>query len=275
MQLNLQRPIVFFDLETTGLIVGKDKIVEICLLKVFPDGREEVSTFIINPGIPIPTVVSEIHGIYDKDVADKSHFAELADTINAILEDSDLAGFNSNKFDIPFLAEEFHQCGKDLNMLNRKLVDIQNIFHKMEPRNLVAAYKFYCGKDLSGAHEAENDTRATYEILKAQIERYQDTVYEDKSGKTSIPIANDIHKLSLFSSDSRNVDMVGRIVFNEKDEEVFAFGKHNGKTVEQVLLEDRNYLDWIMRSDFHYSTKEVVKKINERLSLKNHFAKKV
>ncbi|MDR2980258.1 MAG: 3'-5' exonuclease [Bacteroidales bacterium] len=265
MQLNLQRPIVFFDLETTGLNVGKDKIVEIAMLKVMPDGTEISKTMIINPGIPIPIECSEIHGIYDMDVTDKPRFREVVDEIAEFMADSDLAGYNSNRFDLPLLVEEFLRAGRRFELRNRKLVDVQSIYHKMEPRNLKAAYKLYCGKELADAHQAENDARATYEVLKAQLERYENAEYEDRiTGLKSCPIQNDMTKLSAFSSESRNVDMVGHVVLNDRDLEVLNFGKHKGKTVESVFRTEPSYYDWMMKSDFPLYTKEVITRIKER-----------
>ncbi len=266
MHLNLERPLVFFDLETTGLNIGKDKIVEISLLKVFPTGEELVKTLLINPGIPIPKECSEIHGIYDIDVKDKPKFDEVAEEIESFMKDCDIAGYNSNKFDLPLLVEEFLRCGKRFELRNRKFIDVQNIYHKMEPRTLSAAYKLYCNKELTDAHQAENDTRATYEVLKAQITKYDGTAYEDKkTGRKEFPIQNDVKKLSNFSSENRNVDLIGHIVFNEKDEEIFNFGKHKGKKVETVFMTEPSYYDWMIKADFPLYTKEVITMIRERM----------
>lgn len=266
MKLNLERPIVFFDLETTGLNVGKDKIVEISMLKVMPDGEEITRTQILNPGCHIPRECSEVHGIWDKDVQDKPRFEELADEFLDFIGDADLAGFNSNKFDIPLLVEEFLRCDRHLDFRNRRTIDVQNIFHRMEPRNLVAAYKLYCGKDLTDAHEAAADTRATYEVLLAQLEKYQNTEYEDrKTGIKSIPIQNDVKALSSFSSETRPVDFASHIVFNDNDEEVFNFGKYKGLTVESVFRKEPSYYAWMMNADFPLYTKEVITRIKSRL----------
>jgi DNA polymerase-3 subunit epsilon len=265
MHLNLKRPLVFFDLETTGLNVGKDRIVEISLLKIFPDGDQESKTILINPGIPIPKECSEIHGIYDHHIADKPRFEEVADEIDAFIQDADLAGYNSNKFDLPLLVEEFLRAGKRFELRCRYLIDVQNIYHKMEPRTLSAAYKLYCGKELINAHRAETDTKATYEVLKAQIEKYQHTEYEDRFGVKSIPVVNDVASLSKFSRDTRNVDLVGHIVFNDKDEEVFNFGKHKSKSVEEVFRIEPTYYSWMMNADFPLYTKEVITRIKERM----------
>lgn len=266
MQLNLTRSLVFFDLETTGLNVGKDKIVEISMLKINPDGTEETKTLLINPNVPIPQECSAIHGIYDIDVKDKPFFEDVADEIMDFLQDSDLAGYNSNKFDLPLLVEEFLRAGRRFDLRDRKMVDVQTIYHKMEPRTLQAAYKLYCNKELVNAHQAEADTKATYEVLKAQVEKYKDQEYEDRfTGRKFIPIQNDIKQLSSFSSDNRNVDLVGHIVFNDKDQEVFNFGKHKGKTVESVFRAEPTYFDWMMKSDFPLYTKEVICRIKEQM----------
>ena len=265
MQLNLKRPLVFFDLETTGLNVGKDRIVEISLLKIFPDGSQDSKTILINPGIHIPKECSEIHGIYDHHVISKPRFEEVADEIDGFIQDADLAGYNSNKFDLPLLVEEFLRVGKRFELRCRYLIDVQNIYHKMEPRTLRAAYKFYCGTELTDAHRAEADTRATYEVLKAQIEKYEDTEYEDRFGLKSKPVVNDVSQLSKFSSDSRCVDLVGHIVFNDKDEEVFNFGKYKNKPVEEVFKIEPTYYSWMMNADFPLYTKEVITRIKERI----------
>lgn len=266
MKLKLERPLVFFDLETTGLNVGKDRIVEISMLKVMPDGEEIVKTMLLNPGCHIPAECSEVHGIYDSDVKDKPRFEEVADEILDYIGDADLAGFNSNKFDVPLLVEEFLRCGKRLDFRNRRMIDVQNIFHKMEPRNLVAAYKLYCNKDLTDAHQAEADTRATYEVLLSQLEKYQNVEYEDrKTGMKSIPVQNDVKALSSFSTEGRSVDFANHIVFNENDEEVFNFGKHKGETVESVFRKEPSYYAWMMNAEFPLYTKEIITMIKERM----------
>ena len=265
MQLNLQRPLVFFDLETTGLSIGKDRIVEISLLKIFPDGDQESKTILINPGIHIPKECSEIHGIYDHHVADKPRFEKVADEIENFIQDADLAGYNSNKFDLPLLVEEFLRIGKRFDLRCRYMIDVQNIYHKMEPRTLRAAYKWYCGKELTDAHHAEADTKATYEVLKSQIEMYKETEYEDRSGAKSKPIANDVCMLSKFSCDNRSVDLVGHIVFNDKDEEVFNFGKYKNRPVEEVFRIEPTYYSWMMNADFPLYTKEIISRIKERM----------
>jgi DNA polymerase-3 subunit epsilon len=258
MKLNLSRPIAFFDLETTGVTVGSDRIVEISIIKIHPDGSEEVMTRRVNPGIPIPAQASAIHGIYDKDVKDEPSFNELAPQIALFLKNCDLGGYNSNKFDIPLLAEEFYRAGIDFEIGNRRFVDVQNIFHKMEPRTLRAAYKFYCGKELLNAHSAEADIRATYEVLMAQIERYDGVEYEDGKGNISRPVVNDINALHDFSFNTRNADLVGHIVFDENGVEVFNFGKYKGRAVAEVFQKEPQYYDWMKKADFPLSTKKLL-----------------
>lgn len=252
MKLNLKNPLVFFDLETTGTNVSSDRIVEICYLKVYPNGNEESKTLRINPEMHIPEDSSAIHGIYDEDVKDCPTFKDVAKKIAADIEGCDLAGFNSNRFDIPVLAEEFLRAGVDIDMMKRKFVDVQVIYHKLEQRTLSAAYKFYCGKNLEDAHTAEADTRATYEVLKAQIDHYPDV------------LQNDIAFLSEYSCYNKFVDFAGRIVYNEKGEEVFNFGKHKGVTVKEVLQKEPSYYTWMMNGDFTLNTKNVLTKIRLR-----------
>lgn len=252
MKLNLKNPLVFFDLETTGTNISSDRIVEICYLKVYPNSNEESKTLRINPEMHIPEDSSAIHGIYDEDVKDCPTFKDVAKKIAADIEGCDLAGFNSNRFDIPVLAEEFLRAGVDIDMMKRKFVDVQVIYHKLEQRTLSAAYKFYCGKNLEDAHTAEADTRATYEVLKAQIDHYPDV------------LQNDIAFLSEYSCYNKFVDFAGRIVYNEKGEEVFNFGKHKGVTVKEVLQKEPSYYTWIMNGDFTLNTKNVLTKIRLR-----------
>ena len=251
MKLNISRPICFFDLETTGINVAKDRIVEISILKVFPDGREEEYTQRINPTIPIPAETTAVHGITDADVADAPTFAQKANEIHNLIKDSDLAGFNSNRFDIPLLAEELLRCDIDFDMKNRNAIDVQNIFHKMEQRTLVAAYKFYCDKDLTNAHSAAADTKATYEVLKSQLERYDD-------------LDNDMKSLADFSSRKKLADFAGFIGYNDNGDEIFAFGKHKGKLVETVLEQEPGYYGWIQNADFPLYTKKVLTAIKLR-----------
>jgi DNA polymerase-3 subunit epsilon len=251
MELNLTKPIVFFDLETTGIDVTNDRIVEISLLKVFPDGKEEIKTMRINPEMPIPKQSTDIHGISDEDVKDEPTFKLVAKDVAKFISGCDLGGYNSNKFDIPLLAEEFLRVDLDVDLKKSRFVDVQVIFHKMEQRTLSAAYKFYCQKDLENAHSAEADTIATYEILKSQIDRYDN-------------LENNMDELSKFSSHNKNADFAGRIVFNDKDEEVFNFGKYKGQTVESVLEKDQGYFSWMLNSDFPLYTKKVLTAIKLR-----------
>lgn len=251
MQLNLRNPLVFFDLETTGIDIAKDRIVEISMVKVMPNGEEIVKTRRINPGMPIPPESTAIHGITDEDVKDCPKFKEIAKSLAAQIEGCDLAGFNSNRFDIPMLAEEFLRAGVDVDLNRRKFIDVQTIFHKMEQRNLTAAYKFYCNKDLANAHSAEADTMATYEVLKAQLDRYPE-------------LENDVNFLSKYSSFTNNVDFAGRMVYNEKGQEVINFGKYKGRLVEEVLKSDPSYYAWIMNGDFPLNTKKMLTEIRLR-----------
>ncbi|MFY0604712.1 MAG: ribonuclease H-like domain-containing protein [Flavobacteriaceae bacterium] len=253
MELNLKKPIVFFDLETTGINIANDRIVEISILKIFPNGTQESKTWLVNPEIEIPADATAIHGITNEKVVTEPTFKELAHQINEMIADSDLAGFNSNRFDIPLLAEEFLRVGIDFEMKTRKAIDVQVIFHKKEQRTLSAGYKFYCGKDLEDAHSAEADTNATYEILKAQLDRYDD-------------IENSVDALSEFSTHGKRGDFAGFILFNDKDEEIFSFGKYKGRTVEEVLKENPGYNAWIQNADFPLYTKKVLREIKERMS---------
>ncbi len=271
MQLHLERPIVFFDLETTGINVGQDHIVQICLYKVNPDGVCRTATHYVRPvdakgeTVHIPEQTTQIHGITDADVADKPTFRELAPMIAEFIGDSDLAGYNSNKFDVPMLAEEFLRAGYPFDIRKRHLVDVQNIFHKMEQRTLKAAYRFYCGKELENAHSADADTLATYEVLLAQLDRYKDVEYVDADGKVSKPIVNDIEALSQFTTVLQWADLVGHIGYDRQHQEVFNFGKHKGKRVEEVFTEEPSYYDWMMKAEFPLSTKECITTIWRRV----------
>ncbi len=264
MQLKLSKPLAFFDLETTGINVASDRIVEISVLKILPDGNKEKYTQRINPEIPIPLASSLVHGIYDKDVADLPPFKKQAKNIANFIGNSDLAGYNSNKFDIPILVEEFLRAGVDFDIDSRKTVDVQNIFHQMEQRTLKAAYKFYCNKDLVNAHSAEADIEATYEILLAQLERYKDRVFEDKNGVKSTPVQNDVKALHQFSNVTRHVDLIGRITLDENGVEIFNFGKHQGKPVSEVLKTEPSYYAWMLKGDFPLYTKKVLTAIKLR-----------
>lgn len=256
MKLNLKNPIVFFDLETTGTNINSDRIVEICYLKVYPNGNEESKTMRINPGMHIPEASTAIHGIHDEDVANCPRFKEVAASIAKDIEGCDLGGFNSNRFDIPVLAEEFLRAGIDIDLSRRKFVDVQVIYHKLEQRTLSAAYKFYCNKNLEDAHSAEADTRATYEVLKAQLDRYPDV------------LENDIAFLAEYSSYSRNVDFAGRMVYDDNGVEVFNFGKYKGVSVAEVLHKDPGYYSWILQGDFTLNTKQMLTKIRIREAIK-------
>lgn len=251
MKLKLKNPLIFFDLETTGIDVANDRIVEISYLKIYPNGDEESRTMKINPTIPIPAKVTAIHGITDEDVKDAPKFSEIAKQLTKVFEGCDFAGYNSNKFDIPLLAEEFLRVDADIDLKKRKFIDIQVIFHKKEQRTLSAAYKFYCDKDLVDAHSAEADTMATYEVLKAQLDRYND-------------LPNDVDELAKFSSHNRNVDFVGRIVYDEDDRELFNFGKYKGQRVVDVLKKDPGYYSWMMNGQFPLHTKNVLTAIKLR-----------
>lgn len=252
MKLNLSRPIVFFDLETTGTNVGKDRIVEISLVKVFPNGDEDVKTRRLNPEMHIPEQSTAIHGITDEDVKDCPTFKQIAVSLKELLNGCDLAGYNSNKFDVPLLAEEFFRAGIDADLHNRKFVDVQTIFYKKEPRTLTAAYKFYCNADLIGAHGAAADTMATYEVLKAQLDRYND-------------VENNIDFLADYTSFTKNVDFAGAMVYNDKQEAVFNFGKHKGRRVVDVLKSEPGYYGWMMQNDFSHDTKAMLTKIKESM----------
>lgn len=251
MQLKLNKPLVIFDLETTGINVGVDRIVEISLMKVFPDGKIQDKTYRINPEMPIPAAATQVHGITDADVANEPVFSKVANEIAHFIDNSDLGGYNSNKFDVPLLFDEFLRVGVNIDMKGRKLVDVQTIFHKMEQRTLSAAYKFYCQKTLENAHSAKADVKATFEILNAQIERYPE-------------LQSDIEFLSDFSAANQNVDLAGRIVFNDNKEEVFNFGKHKGKSVNQVFRDEPSYYDWMMKGDFPLQTKQVITSLRLR-----------
>lgn len=258
MSLNLNKPVCFFDLETTGTNISKDRIVEISILKVHPGGKEETTTWKVNPEMPIPPQVTLIHGISDEDVKEAPTFKEISKEVYNLIKDSDLGGFNSNRFDIPLLAEEMLRCDVDFDMKNRLSIDVQTIFHKMEKRTLSAAYKFYCDKDLTDAHSAEADTKATYEVLKAQVEKYEE-------------LENNSKFLAEFSTHNKFADFAGFIVFNDKDEECFSFGKNKGKKVEDILEKEPGYFGWILNSDFPLYTKKVLtaiklRKLNSKLN---------
>jgi len=248
MFINIQKPLVIFDLETTGISTTNDRIIEMYLIKLSPDGSEDHKRYLIHPGIPIPEQSSAIHGIYDKDVEGLPGFAAIAKELSKYLDNCDFAGFNSNRFDFPMLVEEFLRHNIDFDIENRKFIDVQRIFHTLEPRNLAAALRFYCQKDLVDAHSAKADTVATFEILKAQVEKYDQ-------------LEPNIDFLHNFSGQANLVDLAGRIVKNEKGEIVFNFGKHKGKTVQQVFKQESSYYDWMMKGDFPQQTKNVLTKL--------------
>lgn len=252
MELKLTKPICFFDLEATGTNVAKDRIVEISILKVFPNGNKESKTWLVNPEMPIPKEVIAIHGITDEKVANEPTFKELAGVVYDMIKGCDLAGYNSNRYDIPLLAEEMLRAGLDFDMKNMLAVDVQTIFHKMEQRTLSAAYKFYCGKDLEGAHTAAADAEATYEVLKSQLDRYEEE------------LENDVKWLSGFSARKNCADFAGFISYNKKGQEVFSFGKHKGKCVEDIFDQEPGYFGWIQNSDFPLYTKKVLTAIKLR-----------
>lgn len=254
MKLNLLRPIVFFDIEATGLNVATDRIVEINYIKVYPDGHEESQTLRFNPGIPISVEASAVNGIKDEDVSDCPSFKEKAADLALIFSECDIAGFNSNYFDIPLLVEEFIRAGINFDITKCRFVDVQNIYHKMEKRTLAAAYKFYCDKDLENAHTAQADTRATYEVLQSQLDLY---------GKD---LKNDIGFLAEFSRRNRNVDLAGRIVLNEQGVETINFGKYKGQAVADVIRREPGYFSWIMQGNFPQNTKQEFMRLKLKLN---------
>lgn len=268
MKLNLKRPLAFFDIESTGTNLGVDRIVELSVIKLQPDGSEDVKTWRVNPDMPIPLESSLIHGIYDEDIKDEPVFKAIAGAVAEFIGVSDLAGYNSNKFDIPMLMEEFLRAGVVFDLDSRHFVDVQNIFHQMEQRTLKAAYQFYCDKQIVNAHSAEADTRATMEVLLAQIEKYENVEWEDKKGNKSIPVVNDIEALHHFTNLNRPVDFAGRMVYNENGEETFNFGKHKGKAVEDVLKIEPSYYSWMMQGEFPLYTKKKLEEIYNRWNTK-------
>ncbi len=251
MELNLRKPIIFFDLETTGTNITQDRIVEISMIKVMPNGEEHESTIRINPEMHIPAEATAVHHISDEDVANCRTFKMLAKEIAQSFTGCDIAGLNSNRFVIPKLDQEFQRAGVKFDFTKPRFVDVQTIFHKKEQRTLIAAYKFYCGKNLEEAHSANADTRATYEVLKAQLDRYDD-------------LPNDIEALSAYSSQNRNVDLAGRVVYNENHQEIINFGKYKGQLVTEVLKKDPGYYSWILQGDFPQNTKDVFTNIKLR-----------
>ncbi len=273
MKLNLKRPLAFFDLETTGTEIGRDRIVEIAVVKVATDGqittlpaaRGSENRWLINPGVPIPLEASLIHGIYDTDVKDAPTFADVAPKLFKFLFDCDLGGFNSNRFDIPLLAEEFLRAEIDFSVEGRNLVDVQVIFHMMEQRNLKAAYKFYCGKSLDGAHEALPDALASFEVFEAMLDKYDGVEVDDGKGNISVPVQNDMEIIHNLCERRKKVDFAGHLVYNENDQAVFNFGKYKNMTVEDVLSKDTGYFSWMMNADFPLYTKKVLKELREKM----------
>ena len=249
MKLQLTKPIVFFDLETTGVDTTNDHIVELCYIRVEPNGNEEARSMRINPEMHIPEVASSVHGITDDDVKDCPTFADVAPQLAATFEGCDLAGFNSNRFDLPLLAEEFMKAGVNIDLSHVQAIDVQNIYHKLEKRTLAAAYKFYCGRDLENAHSALADTQATYEVLQAQLDHYPND------------LQNDVDFLAEFSRMNRNIDFAGRFVYDESGKELINFGKYKGKAIKDVLSRDPGYYSWIMQGDFTLNTKQVLTKL--------------
>lgn len=251
MKLNLKKPIIFFDLETTGLNITQDRIIEMSIIKIMPNGEEIERTFRFNPEMPIPAEATAVHHITDADVANCRTFKMVAKELAQSFVGCDIAGFNSSRFDIPMLDQEFQRAGVKFDFTKPKFIDVQTIFHKKEQRNLVAAYKFYCNKDLTEAHSASADTRATYEVLKAQLDRYDD-------------LPNDMEALSEYSSQNRNVDLAGRVIYNDQKQEIINFGKYKGRLVSEVLAQDPGYYGWIMQGDFPQNTKDVFTNIKLR-----------
>ncbi len=265
MKLNLKKPIAFFDIEATGLNVTNDRIVEISVLRINTNDTKDLKTWLLNPDYPISEDASKIHGYNNNELVDKPTFKQKAKEIATFFVGCDLAGYNCLKFDIPMLVEEFLRAGVDFEIKKRRLIDVQNIFMKMEQRTLNAAYKFYLGKNLENAHAAEADTIATYEVLESQLDKYIDTEYSDREGNVSTPVINDVQKLHDFSMHNSNADLIGQIIYNKERQEVFNFGKHKGKTVEDVFKNDTSYYSWIMKADFPQYTKNLLTNIKLKM----------
>ncbi len=269
MELNLKRPLAFLDIESTGLKVAKDRIIELSIIKVNPNGSTETKTWRINPEHKISEEAESIHGISQEELNDKPTFKQIAKDVERFLANCDLAGYNAIKFDIPMLVEEFMRVGIDFDVSNRRMIDVQNIFMKMEPRTLKAAYRFYLGKSLENAHSAEADAVATYEILKAQLDRYKPDKNSDEERIRSSQVINDMDALHKFSAHRRNADLMGQVIYNKNNQEVFNFGKHKGKTVEEVFRKEPSYYNWIMNADFPLYTKKLMTKIKLRMMKEN------
>lgn len=267
MELNLKRPIAFFDLETTGLNTAKDRIIEIGILKINPNGSHETKTWLVNPEYPVSEEASSVHGYTNEDLAKYPTFKQLAKEISKFLDNCDLSGYNCLKFDIPLLVEEFLRADVDFEIKNRKLIDVQNIFMKMEQRTLAAASKFYLNKELVGAHSAEADTFATYEILKAQLDRYEGVEFTDRDGNITKPVVNDMAALAEFATHHRNADLMGQIIYDANGKEVINFGKYKGKTVEEAFTKDPAYYNWMMNADFPLYTKKLITAIKLRMGI--------
>jgi DNA polymerase-3 subunit epsilon len=261
MQLNLKRPIAFFDIESTGLNVANDRIVELSILRIETNNTRISKTWVVNPEYPISDEAAAVHGFSNEDVKDKPTFKQKAKEIAKFLTNCDLAGYNSNKFDIPMLVEEFLRADVDFEVSNRKLIDVQTIFMKMEQRTLKAAVKFFLNKDLENAHSAEADVMGTFEVLEAQLDKYANTEFTDRDGEISKPVVNDMEALAKFSTHHKNADLMGQIIFNQEGLETFNFGKHRGKTVKEIFLNDPSYYSWMMKADFPLYTKKILTRI--------------
>jgi DNA polymerase-3 subunit epsilon len=270
MKLSLERPIIFFDLETTGLDLVRDKIIEIFMLKVKPDGTTETYEQLFNPQIAIPEEVINITGITNEMVKDKPTFREKAQEIANFIDDSDFAGFNSNKFDIPLLAEELLNAGIDIDFSSRNSVDVMVLFHRLEPRNLAAAYRFYCNREMENAHTAKADAIATYEILLAMLDKYLENENHADNHENDIIFDKNIKSLSEISKYHKTADLAGHILINEDGKEIFNFGKYKGKAVEEIFTIEPQYYDWIMKSQFPQYTKKIVDKIWQRVKANNN-----
>lgn len=269
-QFNLERDIVFFDIESTGLNIIKDRIIQIALIKYLKSGGEPLElSMLINPGVPISEEAYKIHGISNEDVRNKPTFQQVGQKIFDFIGNADLAGYNSDRFDIPMLIEEFHRIGIDFDISHKRLIDVQKIFYKMEPRTLKAAYKFYCDKDLEDAHDALVDVRATVEVFKGQINKYNDVDYVDSDGNvTPAPIQNDIKQIASFIKDDSAIDITQRLKFNSKSEVVFNFGKYSGREVKEVFKIEPSYFHWMMEKDFSAQVKQIITKINNEINAK-------